>query len=870
MSLQDVYFRKPQPTPIDQLAASYYGASKALEPVALSTFVREMAGGSPLAISELPAGGDFDASGFARDLIIAHSQVKGVPKKQELLREIARVIIPKDEIPHVLGIVQATAKELRRANVPGDKRAQLEEVISNAEKSIPMPRAERQVRLLQEQAKAVATEVTPRRVAAAIIGGAILLPTLATTRAAAADGSGDSIVVVDTTKSSGTNANETAPAAGDATPTASSTETDSSIQPNQASDSTTQAPVDRIADIANALGATTNDKEVSGNETPSTGADNTTAVQGTDSIATNPSGTADTATVSPTPPVKEGDSVQTQPDVASSPSDSPQPNQTPTASTETSQPSQTETPQTPPFAAPKEDAQKPSVADRVIKFFGWGSEETTKPSGTGVTEAMSSADASLNDPSVTASFTQGLPTYGEAGPVVQNLPGAGAVTRTAGETPEVAPAEQQAAAETFGETVETLASIVQTPPAPEAPSAPSDGNNGSSSEGGTNTDKGNEANGQENLNDKAAQIQTLHNLAKNDPANWKNRAYVMEYLLKHTDLNIIQISGMIGNFCKEVGSCDINPGTHQKHGPAIGIAQWDSRKQALFDFADEKNMPWDSIKLQAMFIVHELKGEENGAYKALLKTETLRQATDVVLNKYERPAARILGPRYKFAKQTYKEFANEYKRVVNDTQSSEKTATIHLSSKILSSTVKEIFSGKRPETVKRDVAKLIDAAVISARDYTVSKNSDLPVDPQMKKFMEAAGYDPTSAEKNDCLKNVTTWFRVTVDEHFNPKGQVTEDFYRDIIENGAKVVGDREYKIIKNPSLDDLEPGDALLGPGHAALYTGSIRGKHGIIYGGIEAAYGSDRVAYFRDGASMLDWMKNNLPGVIAIRLMK
>ncbi len=164
------------------------------------------------------------------------------------------------------------------------------------------------------------------------------------------------------------------------------------------------------------------------------------------------------------------------------------------------------------------------------------------------------------------------------------------------------------------------------------------------------------------------QIAALDKLIESKDPKWKNRAYIAKYLLQHTDLNLTQISGMIGNFCVEVGDCRLNSAQHQDGGNAIGIAQWDDRKQALLEFAKKHNMPWYSLKLQAMFIVHELKGSEGGAYRRLLKAETVEKATDICLNFYERPAARILGLRLTYAKSTLKGFQRAIGKVYDAQQ----------------------------------------------------------------------------------------------------------------------------------------------------------------------------------------------------------
>jgi len=330
-----------------------------------------------------------------------------------------------------------------------------------------MSSIERQARRIRQGTTAVVMEITPRRVAAAILGATVLLPTLSATRAAAADGSGDNIVVIDNTKSDSATDPEPKTDVVPTAPSSTNPETTPATQPSNTSEPDVQPPIDRIADVVDALGVQTPDSEKP-SETPSAVPSEKTPAETTDPIIADPSEPA-TATPTPVTPPQEGGSVQTQPDASSAPTESPETKpseQTPTP-TETPVPSQTDTgaDETPKFALPKDDqSEKPSVADRISQFFGWGTSESPKPAGTGVTDAMKTTEASLNDEDVVSEFVQSLPTYGETDPVVHNLPGAGAVTRSAGETPEVSASDQEAASNTFGETVNTLVSIVQTPP----------------------------------------------------------------------------------------------------------------------------------------------------------------------------------------------------------------------------------------------------------------------------------------------------------------------------------------------------------------------------------------------------------------------
>ena len=72
---------------------------------------------------------------------------------------------------------------------------------------------------------------------------------------------------------------------------------------------------------------------------------------------------------------------------------------------------------------------------------------------------------------------------------------------------------------------------------------------------------------------------------------------------------------------------------------AYGLAQWcyHTRKQALLDFAKETNRSVGDINLQLEYLADEIK-KYSDVYKTLCSTKSVKEASDIVLLKYERPA----------------------------------------------------------------------------------------------------------------------------------------------------------------------------------------------------------------------------------------
>ena len=80
-----------------------------------------------------------------------------------------------------------------------------------------------------------------------------------------------------------------------------------------------------------------------------------------------------------------------------------------------------------------------------------------------------------------------------------------------------------------------------------------------------------------------------------------------------------QAAAFVGNFGWESGSENINPTAVGDNGNAFGIAQWNSRRPQLYEFASKNNKPVDSLETQLEFAWYEMQNEESSAYEAIKK-----------------------------------------------------------------------------------------------------------------------------------------------------------------------------------------------------------------------------------------------------------
>jgi hypothetical protein len=104
-----------------------------------------------------------------------------------------------------------------------------------------------------------------------------------------------------------------------------------------------------------------------------------------------------------------------------------------------------------------------------------------------------------------------------------------------------------------------------------------------------------------------------------------------------------QVSGILGNLQTE---SNFRTNAYNQGEGAIGIAQWlGGRRTNLENFAANQGKEVTDWRVQADFILHELKTSENGAYQKLAATSTPAEAAAVFDKYYERSSGHARGQR---------------------------------------------------------------------------------------------------------------------------------------------------------------------------------------------------------------------------------
>ena len=147
----------------------------------------------------------------------------------------------------------------------------------------------------------------------------------------------------------------------------------------------------------------------------------------------------------------------------------------------------------------------------------------------------------------------------------------------------------------------------------------------------------------------------MGNLYAESGLNPKNLENIYNTKLKYTD----------DAFTTAVDSGEYTDFVHDAAG--YGLAQWTywSRKQGLLNMARNLNTSIGNLDTQLNFLLNELKNNyTNSVYKVLLNASSVKEASDVVLYKFENPAnaAAQSATRCSYANKFYNKYAKGVER----------------------------------------------------------------------------------------------------------------------------------------------------------------------------------------------------------------
>lgn len=115
--------------------------------------------------------------------------------------------------------------------------------------------------------------------------------------------------------------------------------------------------------------------------------------------------------------------------------------------------------------------------------------------------------------------------------------------------------------------------------------------------------------------------------------------HAMNRLVNELGIDPKAASGIVGGLMLESGgnTTDISPTAKNPNSGSYGIGQWlGSRKDELMAFAEETGGDPNDLDTQISFLIHELKGSENGALQEILKAQSPDEAGRLADQFYER------------------------------------------------------------------------------------------------------------------------------------------------------------------------------------------------------------------------------------------
>ena len=200
--------------------------------------------------------------------------------------------------------------------------------------------------------------------------------------------------------------------------------------------------------------------------------------------------------------------------------------------------------------------------------------------------------------------------------------------------------------------------------------------------------------------DIAAKVNAILNSASEEIFNFSKNSELtdeeMFKFFKNSGLTDAGASGLMGNlfaesglkstnlqntFEKKLGMTDaeytaaVDCGSYTnfvKDSAGYGLAQWTywTRKQALLDFMTKNKVSIGDKKKQCEFLIQELKGYKN-VYAVLTSTNSVQEASDVVLTEYEKPANQseeVKVKRASFGQTYFDKYASKKEAVLHHVQ----------------------------------------------------------------------------------------------------------------------------------------------------------------------------------------------------------
>lgn len=271
-----------------------------------------------------------------------------------------------------------------------------------------------------------------------------------------------------------------------------------------------------------------------------------------------------------------------------------------------------------------------------------------------------------------------------------------------------------------------------------------------------------------------------------------------------------------------------------------GLCQWTygPRKQALYDFARKKAKSIGDIDMQLEFLYKELSESYKGVLNGIMAAKTIREASDIVLTKFERPkdqSETVKKKRAAYGENFYNNYHRAKPAATQETISGGKT-TISNCGKDENGRFKNGVAGDQTgkewqlipwyskpwKFILRHLNPNV-RALLADLAKRAALNDNIGYDQNQRttygKELEKAGYDPSKIDtpcEADCSSGVIANVKAAGvllgdDKLKNCSATYTGNMKAGLEKAGFQVLADRKYLESSNYLL----AGDILLGDGH-------------------------------------------------------
>lgn len=155
----------------------------------------------------------------------------------------------------------------------------------------------------------------------------------------------------------------------------------------------------------------------------------------------------------------------------------------------------------------------------------------------------------------------------------------------------------------------------------------------------------------------------------NSTKNEMGTAAIMGNLMAESSLNPLCATGKnkTANYAKDADNCAVD---FAHDGVAFGLVQWcfHTRKEGLLKYAKSTGRSVGHLQMQLEYLIAEMRGNYHTAWAAACNAKSIREASDVIMLRYENPSTKTEAAKQKraaYGQKFYDQFAKTQQKPEN-------------------------------------------------------------------------------------------------------------------------------------------------------------------------------------------------------------